>query len=132
VCRASLACDERPASVAAAPRALAPREREIVLLKFHSELTNGEFARVLGISESNAGTRLHRGALAAARRLRRARPPAGRMKLVRFPQPHDVPGEPSLAEIEAALHGDAAGPGADYWRRARARAAAARARTTPA
>jgi RNA polymerase sigma-70 factor (ECF subfamily) len=40
--------------------ALAPREREVVLLKFHGQLTNGELARVLGISESNAGTRVHR------------------------------------------------------------------------
>lgn len=36
------------------------REREIVLLKFHGQLTNPELARVLGISQSNAGTRLHR------------------------------------------------------------------------
>jgi RNA polymerase sigma-70 factor, ECF subfamily len=42
---------------------LAPREREIVLLKFHGQLTNAELARVLGISESNAGTRLHRALL---------------------------------------------------------------------
>jgi len=40
--------------------ALAPREREIVLLKFHGQLTNAELARAIGISESNAGTRLHR------------------------------------------------------------------------
>ena len=39
---------------------LAPRDREIVLLKFHGQLTNAELARTLGISESNAGTRLHR------------------------------------------------------------------------
>jgi RNA polymerase sigma-70 factor (ECF subfamily) len=45
---------------------LDPREREIVLLKFHGQLSNGELARVLGISESNAGTRLHR-ALASLR-----------------------------------------------------------------
>jgi RNA polymerase sigma-70 factor, ECF subfamily len=51
---------ERRATVHAALRELAPREREIVLLKFHGQLTNGELARVLGISESNAGTRLHR------------------------------------------------------------------------
>ena len=40
--------------------ALSPREREIVLLKFHGQLSGAELARVLGISESNAGTRLHR------------------------------------------------------------------------
>jgi RNA polymerase sigma-70 factor (ECF subfamily) len=51
---------ERRATVQAALRALAPREREVVLLKFHGQLTNGELARVLGISESNAGTRVHR------------------------------------------------------------------------
>ncbi len=54
---------ELGASVAAALRALPPRERELVLLKFHGELTNGELARVLGISESNAGTRVHRALL---------------------------------------------------------------------
>ena len=36
------------------------RERELVLLKFHGQLSNSELARALGISESNAGTRLHR------------------------------------------------------------------------
>jgi RNA polymerase sigma-70 factor (ECF subfamily) len=51
---------ERRATVREALGALAPREREIVLLKFHGQLTNGELARALGISESNAGTRLHR------------------------------------------------------------------------
>jgi RNA polymerase sigma-70 factor (ECF subfamily) len=44
----------------AAVRALAPRERELVALKFAGELSNAEIARVLGISESNAGTRLYR------------------------------------------------------------------------
>ncbi|HEV7772141.1 MAG TPA: sigma-70 family RNA polymerase sigma factor [Conexibacter sp.] len=46
--------------VRAALDALAPRERELVALKFHAGLTNAEIARVLGISESNAGTLLHR------------------------------------------------------------------------
>jgi RNA polymerase sigma-70 factor, ECF subfamily len=36
------------------------REREVVLLKFHGQLTNAELADALCISESNAGTRLHR------------------------------------------------------------------------
>lgn len=40
--------------------ALTPRERELVALKFHAGLTNAEIARVLGVSESNAGTLLHR------------------------------------------------------------------------
>ena len=35
-------------------------DRELVLLKFHGQLSNSELARALGISESNAGTRLHR------------------------------------------------------------------------
>lgn len=51
---------ERRATVQAALLELPPREREVVLLKFHGQLTNGELARVLGISESNAGTRVHR------------------------------------------------------------------------
>ncbi|HMH48498.1 MAG TPA: RNA polymerase sigma factor [Solirubrobacteraceae bacterium] len=51
---------ERRASLRAALLALPLREREVVLLKFHGQLTNGELARVLGISESNAGTRLNR------------------------------------------------------------------------
>jgi RNA polymerase sigma-70 factor (ECF subfamily) len=36
------------------------RERELVALKFAGGLSNAEIARVLGVSESNAGTRLHR------------------------------------------------------------------------
>jgi RNA polymerase sigma factor (sigma-70 family) len=51
---------ERRASLRAALLALPPPEREVVLLKFHGQLTNRELARVLGISESNAGTRVHR------------------------------------------------------------------------
>jgi RNA polymerase sigma-70 factor (ECF subfamily) len=39
---------------------LSPRERELIALKFHAGLTNAELARVLGVSESNAGTLLHR------------------------------------------------------------------------
>ena len=51
---------ERRATVRGALARLPLRERELVLLKFHGQLTNGELARALGISESNAGTRLHR------------------------------------------------------------------------
>jgi len=51
---------ERRATVQAALLELPPREREVVLLKFHGQLSNVELARVLGISESNAGTRVHR------------------------------------------------------------------------
>lgn len=41
-------------------RALEPRERELVALKFFAGLSNAEIAAVVGVSESNAGTRLHR------------------------------------------------------------------------
>jgi RNA polymerase sigma factor (sigma-70 family) len=44
------------------------REREVVLLKFVGRLSNAELARVLGCSESSAGTRLHR----AIQQLRKA------------------------------------------------------------
>jgi RNA polymerase sigma factor (sigma-70 family) len=58
---------ERRATVREALSALPLRERELVLLKFHGQLSNSELARALDISESNAGTRLHR----ALTRLRR-------------------------------------------------------------
>ncbi|MHB8241258.1 MAG: RNA polymerase sigma factor [Solirubrobacteraceae bacterium] len=51
---------ERRATVRDALAKLSMREREVVLLKFHGQLSNAELARALGISESNAGTRLHR------------------------------------------------------------------------
>jgi RNA polymerase sigma factor (sigma-70 family) len=50
----------RRVAVRAALAGLAPRDRELILLKFHAQLTNAELARVLGTSETNAGTRLHR------------------------------------------------------------------------
>ena len=50
----------RRATVSAALATLEPRDRELVALKFHGGLSNAELARVLGMSESNAGTRLHR------------------------------------------------------------------------
>ncbi len=43
-----------------AMKQLDPRERELVALKFFAGLDNREIAAVIGISESNAGTRLHR------------------------------------------------------------------------
>lgn len=58
----------RRATVREALAALAPRERELIALKFHAGLTNAELASVLGVSESNAGTMLHR----AVQKLRRA------------------------------------------------------------
>jgi RNA polymerase sigma-70 factor, ECF subfamily len=51
---------ERRATVREALSALPLRERELVLLKFHGQLSNSELAQALGISESNAGTRLYR------------------------------------------------------------------------
>jgi len=57
---AALEHAERRMIVRDALSALPLRERELVLLKFHGQLTNAELARVLDISESNAGTRLHR------------------------------------------------------------------------
>jgi RNA polymerase sigma factor (sigma-70 family) len=56
------------ATVRAALARLAPREREVIALKFHAGLSNGELARVLAVSESNAGTLLHR----AMQQLRKA------------------------------------------------------------
>jgi RNA polymerase sigma-70 factor (ECF subfamily) len=50
----------RRAAVQAALADLAPRERELIALKFHAGLGNAEIARVLRVSESNAGTMLHR------------------------------------------------------------------------
>jgi RNA polymerase sigma-70 factor (ECF subfamily) len=50
----------RRTTVRAALAALPPRERELVALKFHGGLTNAELAAVLGTSESNASTRVHR------------------------------------------------------------------------
>jgi RNA polymerase sigma factor (sigma-70 family) len=50
----------RRATVRAALAELDARERELVALKFMAGLSNAEIARVLGISESNAGTKLHR------------------------------------------------------------------------
>jgi RNA polymerase sigma-70 factor, ECF subfamily len=58
----------RRATVRAALAQLDPRERELIALKFHAGLSNGEIAKVLGISAANAGTRVHR----AVTRLRKA------------------------------------------------------------
>jgi len=58
--QAALEQVERRAIVRDALSALPLRERELVLLKFHGQLSNAELARALDISESNAGTSLHR------------------------------------------------------------------------
>ena len=50
----------RRETVRAALAALDPRERDLVALKFSGGLSHAEIARVVGGSESNAGTRLHR------------------------------------------------------------------------
>ena len=50
----------RREAVRAALARLSPRERELVGLKFAGGLSNEEIARVVGISASNVGTRLHR------------------------------------------------------------------------
>jgi RNA polymerase sigma-70 factor, ECF subfamily len=51
---------ERRLAVSAALERLEPRERELISLKFFAGLSNAEIAQVVGISESNAGTKLHR------------------------------------------------------------------------
>jgi RNA polymerase sigma-70 factor, ECF subfamily len=50
----------RRQTVRAALASLDARERELIALKYHGGLSNAEIARVLGVSESNAGTLLHR------------------------------------------------------------------------
>ena len=50
----------RREAVRAALETLEDRERELVALKFMGGLSNSEIARVLGVSESSAGTKLHR------------------------------------------------------------------------
>jgi RNA polymerase sigma factor (sigma-70 family) len=46
--------------VRAAMTTLEGKERDLIALKFSGGLSNSEIARVLGMSETNAGTRLHR------------------------------------------------------------------------
>ena len=55
-----LADPVRRATVRAALAGLDARDRELVALKYFAGLDNAEIAAVLGISASNAGTRLHR------------------------------------------------------------------------
>ncbi len=50
----------RRQAVRAALASLDGRERDLIALKFAGGLSNGEIARVLRMSESNVGTRLHR------------------------------------------------------------------------
>ncbi len=51
---------ERRLALTAALATLEARERELIALKFFAGLSNAEIAAVVGVSESNAGTRLHR------------------------------------------------------------------------
>jgi RNA polymerase sigma factor (sigma-70 family) len=51
---------EQRLALRAAVAHLEPRERELIALKFFAGLGNAEIASVLGVSESNAGTRVHR------------------------------------------------------------------------
>jgi RNA polymerase sigma factor (sigma-70 family) len=52
--------DERRLTVSTALERLQSGERELIALKFFAGLANTEIAQVLGTSESNAGTKLHR------------------------------------------------------------------------
>ena len=54
--------------MSAALATLSARERELIALKYFAGLGNAEIAAVIGVSESNAGTRLHR----AMEKLRKA------------------------------------------------------------
>jgi len=58
----------RREEVRAALASLDPRDRDLVALKFAGGLSNGEIARVLGLSETNVGSRLYR----AVEKLRKA------------------------------------------------------------
>jgi RNA polymerase sigma-70 factor (ECF subfamily) len=51
---------ERRLALSAALQRLEAPERELIALKYFAGLDNGEIAAVVGVSESNAGTRLHR------------------------------------------------------------------------
>lgn len=51
---------ERRLAVSAALERLHPGERELLALKYFAGLANSEIAQILGVSESNAGTKLHR------------------------------------------------------------------------
>ena len=51
---------EQRLALFAALAGLSPRERELIALKFFAGLSNAEIAEVLGLTESNAGTKLHR------------------------------------------------------------------------
>ena len=58
----------RRTAVRTALAELPARDRELLALKFQARLSNAELVEVLGVSESNAGTMLHR----AVQKLRKA------------------------------------------------------------
>jgi RNA polymerase sigma factor (sigma-70 family) len=58
----------RRTAVRSALAQLPARDRELLALKFQAGLSNAELAEILGVSESNAGTMLHR----AVQKLRKA------------------------------------------------------------
>jgi RNA polymerase sigma-70 factor (ECF subfamily) len=58
----------RRVAVRSALAGLPGRDRELIALKFHAGLANAEIARVLGTTETNAGTMVHR----AIEKLRKA------------------------------------------------------------
>jgi RNA polymerase sigma-70 factor (ECF subfamily) len=58
----------RREAVRAAMATLEARDRELVALKFFAGLSNGEIATVIDVTESNAGTMVHR----AVQKLRKA------------------------------------------------------------
>lgn len=60
---------ERNAALFAAVHGLSRTERELIALKFYSGLNNREIAALVGKSESNVGTILHRAFTALRRRL---------------------------------------------------------------
>jgi RNA polymerase sigma-70 factor, ECF subfamily len=51
---------ERRSALFTAVRTLPEPDREVIALKFWADLPNAEIAALLGCSESNVGTRLHR------------------------------------------------------------------------
>jgi RNA polymerase sigma-70 factor, ECF subfamily len=56
----SAEASERRLALVTALGDLDPRERELIALKFFAGLGNAEIAAVIGVSQSNAGTKLHR------------------------------------------------------------------------
>lgn len=50
----------RRETVRAAMAKLEPTDRDLVALKYHADLSNAEIGEIVGLSESNVGTRLHR------------------------------------------------------------------------